>query len=220
MPANESFDLAMNNLKNLKRYSKRTSPASGAPEGSYIAGIHNDKFASLFGQTIATWVHVEDMMIQVLQDLLGSKNAPARQIFHSVRANSARKKLMLACLQKAQINAKKSDLYEIIISQFSALTDLRNTYLHGLWYTHESGRVFLSESAMDDFHYVDAREIPIDELHIMNKAISTLTHTIFTRGSPSLARIIALRDIPLPQPVRRNKRAYRQSKGERPSRPT
>lgn len=206
----------MKNPKILKRYSGKKPPGSLVPEGRYIAGIQNEKFAALFGETIATWVHVEDMMIQILQDLLGNKSAPARQIFHSVLANSARKKLMLACLQKAKINAKKTDLYEIIITQFSKLNDLRNTYLHGLWYTHESGRVFLSESAMDDFHYMDSREVDIDELHAMQKAIRRLTNAIWTRRSPSISRIIALQSTPPAQPVLRNKKAYRQSKDEQP----
>jgi hypothetical protein len=71
-----------------KRFIKPTG--EDAVPGRYEAGIKNDKFALLFGQTVATWVHVEDQMIQVLQDLLGSRSAPARQIFHSVVSNKAR----------------------------------------------------------------------------------------------------------------------------------
>jgi hypothetical protein len=159
----------MNTPKVSKRYRGPGPPGQDAILGNYEAGLKNEKFALLFGQTIATWVHVEDFMIQVLQDLLGNKSAPARQIFHSVISNYARKTLMLACLQRASVNARKADIYESIIVRFSQINTKRNRFLHGLWYTHESGRVFLSESAIDDFHYTDAREVKIEELEEMNK---------------------------------------------------
>jgi hypothetical protein len=183
---------ASKDSKTQKKVPKRFVKPTGedAIAGRYEAGIKNDKFTLLFGQTVATWVHVEDQMIQVLQDLLGSKSAPARQIFHSVVSNKARQSLMLACLQKSKINLRKSDLYEEIISQFSKLNSQRNRLVHGLWYTHETGRVFLSESAVDDFHYMDAREVTIEELETMNKGIGVLSQAIHLRRSPSIARII------------------------------
>src|SRR5216683_6865284 len=132
-----SFGFVMNTPKVPKRYRGPKPPGPDAILGDYEAGLKNEKFALLFGQTIATWVHVEDFMIQVLQDLLGSKSAPARQIFHSVFSNNARKVLMLSCLQNSSANARKADIYEMIILQFSKLNTQRNTFLHGLWYTHE-----------------------------------------------------------------------------------
>jgi hypothetical protein len=203
----------MNSSKVTKRYVGSKPPKPNAILGKYEAGIKTEKFAALFGQTIATWVHVEDLMIQVLQDLLGSKSAPARQIFHSIISNRARKMLMLACLQKARINIRKTDLYENMISQFSAINATRNTFLHGLWYTHESGRIFLSESAVNDFHYTDAREVKIEELEDMNKAMAILANTITHRRSPSLARLISSSHKPQELPARRNKKEHRQSKG-------
>jgi hypothetical protein len=129
-------------MANPKRYSGPKRAGEDAPEGQYAAGIDNEKFATIFGQILATWVHVEDMMIEVLKDLIGGTSAPARQIFHSMTSNTARKKIMLACLQRSQLNAKKADIYEDIIKRFADLNDTRNTFIHGLWYTHESGLVF------------------------------------------------------------------------------
>ena len=74
-------------------------------------------------------------MIRVLQDLLGSKDAPARQIFHSILSNKSRKLMMLACLQKAKVTARKSALYDAMITQFSDINTMRNKFLHSLWYT-------------------------------------------------------------------------------------
>ena len=197
--------MKVNEAKRPKTPKRFLKPTGGdAIPGQYEAGIKNDKFALLFGQTVATWVHVEDLMIQVLQDLLGSRSAPARQIFHSVVSNKARQSLMLACLQRSKINIHKTDLYEEIISQFSNLNAQRNSFLHGLWYTHDSGCVFLSESAVNDFHYIDAREVRIEELENMNKAMGVLSQAIGMRRSPSLARIV-LRQAPI-RPARRKKR--------------
>jgi hypothetical protein len=202
----------MKSSKPIRRYGfKPPARNDDAPEGHYKPGILNEKFARLFGLNISIWVHVEDLMIQVLQDLLGNKSAPARQIFHSIVSNKARKVLMLACLQRSKINAKKTDVYETIIVQFSKLNAKRNAFLHGLWYTHESGRVFLSESAVDDFHYLNSREVKIEELEEMDKAMSVLSTTIMMRRSPSLAKLIASPQTPQPLPVRRNKKEYRQA---------
>jgi hypothetical protein len=81
-------------------------------------------------------------------------------------------------------------------------------------------RVFLSESAVNDFHYTDSREVKIEELENMNKAIAILANTITYRRSPSLARLISLPHTPPKLPIRRNKKEYRRSKGAKPqSRP-
>jgi hypothetical protein len=98
-----------------------------------------------------------------------------------------------------------------MIVQFSGLNAKRNTFLHGLWYTHESGRVFLSESAVNDFHYWNSREVKIEELEEMDKEMRILSTTIMMRRSPSLARLIASPQTPQQPPVRRNKKEYRQS---------
>jgi hypothetical protein len=207
----DAFGLAMKPSKPLRRYALKP-PNDDAPEGHYKPGILNEGFAALFGRNISIWVHVEDLMIGVLQDLLGGgKRAPARQIFHSIVSNQARKSLLLTCLQRSKINAKKTDIYETIIQQFSNLNAKRNTFLHGLWYTHESGRVFLSESAVDDFHYFNSREVKIEELEEMDKAMGLLSSTIMMRRSPSLAKLIASPQKPQQTSVRRNKKEYRQS---------
>jgi hypothetical protein len=207
----DAFGLAMKPSKPLRRYALKP-PNDDAPDGHYKPGILNEGFAALFGRNISIWVHVEDLMIGVLQDLLGGgKRAPARQIFHSIVSNQARKSLLLTCLQRSKINAKKTDIYETIIQQFSNLNAKRNTFLHGLWYTHESGRVFLSESAVDDFHYFNSREVKIEELEEMDKAMGLLSSTIMMRRSPSLAKLIALPQKPQQTSVRRNKKEYRQS---------
>jgi hypothetical protein len=200
----------MNTPKTTKRYKGEKPPGPDAIVGRYDAGIQNAKFAVALGEIIATWVHVEDLMIRVLQDLLGSKNAPARQIFHSILSNKSRKMVMLACLQKAKVNARKSALYDAMITQFSDINTMRNKFLHSLWYTHESGRVFLSESALDDYHWMDAREVTFEELKSMKALMTELHVKIEHRRSPKLVESMFASHAKLPQqPIRRNKKKYR-----------
>jgi hypothetical protein len=202
--------------KPIKRFPGPRPVGRHLPLGNYHHGLKNESVAAELGYAIAYWVHVEDMMVSVLQDLLGSKRSPARQIFHSLISNKVRRQLMTACLEKAELNARKTDIYEIIITRFSDINDKRNKLIHGMWFTHESGRVFLSESAMDDTHFGDAREVEAGELKDMVRQMTILASVINSRRSPTLARIIASPDIPPPQPARRNKKAYRQSKTAKP----
>jgi len=118
--------------KPLRRYALK-SPNDDAPEGHYKPGILNEGFAALFGRNISIWVHVEDLMIGVLQDLLGAgKRAPARQIFHSIVSNQARKSLLLTCLQRSKINAKKTDIYEtILVTVPAVIRGGRSSYRRG-----------------------------------------------------------------------------------------
>src|ERR1700730_18687698 len=98
-----AFETDMKPSKHLKRYTPKP-PNDDALEGHYKPGILNEGFAALFGRNISIWVHVEDLMIGVLQDLLGGgKRAPARQIFHSIVSNQARMNLLRTCLQRSKI---------------------------------------------------------------------------------------------------------------------
>jgi hypothetical protein len=67
-------------------------------------------------------------------------------------------------LEKSAINRTKTTEYDEIITEFESLNGKRNTYVHGLWDTHESGRAFLSEPSLHDFYFYKRREVPIQEL--------------------------------------------------------
>lgn len=118
-------------------------------------------------------------MIIILEDLLGGgPGVPARQIFRSIVSNEARKKVMLGLLERAQINRSKDRFYDDIIAEFYSLNGIRNDYIHGLWATHESGRVFLTVESVDDFHFLAAREVKstdleatIEQMHKLNRKL-------------------------------------------------
>jgi hypothetical protein len=132
--------------------------------------LWDEKSALLIGQLATYWPLVEDRMIGILGDLLGyaaslGENGPPRQIFRSILSNRARITLMQSLLERSAINRDKEIFYDEVLSEFGKLNGKRNGYLHGIWYTHEDGRTYLSERSIDDFHFLDAREVKYEEIH-------------------------------------------------------
>ncbi len=73
--------------------------------------------------------------------------------------------MMTALLERGKINAGKSEIFEEVLAEFAALNIARNKYVHGLWVTHESGKVFLKEPTDDDLDYMPgSREVTAQEL--------------------------------------------------------
>jgi len=60
-------------------------------------------------------------------------------------------------------NAQKDPLYDEIISEFQTLVNLRNDYLHGLWWTHESGTVFIQKENLNVFSLLARQEVTEDQ---------------------------------------------------------
>lgn len=155
----------MSDAKKPKRFTSKRKP-KGHPAGSYTSGIKNQQFAEQLGLLVSYWNHVEESMIDVFRDLLGGGNrAPGRQIFRAITGNQSRIKVMKVALEQAPINSEKSNVYDYILDQFQTLNQKRNDYVHGLWFSHEAtGRAFLSARATDDLHFMEQREVGIEEL--------------------------------------------------------
>jgi hypothetical protein len=193
-----------------KRYSTKRLDPIKTPDGTYSSGIWNTKIVTHFGQIAGYWPHVEDAMIDVLKDLLGGQpSTPARQIFRSVISNAARKKMMTAVLERSSLNVTKTQFYDDILEEFGALNARRNTYVHGLWYTHNGHRVFLCEESLDDFHHFEAREVHETELAEFFTAMDNFIGKIrLRRRQGTVAPRPLPETLPLP-PAMRNKKAHR-----------
>jgi hypothetical protein len=138
---------------------------SNVPSGGYAGGIQEPAFAAKFGEMASLWPHIEDKMIDVLTELLGGDyELPARQIYRSIISPQARIKVLRSLLERTEMNQRKDKIYDEIISEFATLNNLRNTYLHGLWHTHESGRVFFIEASVDETSLFENREIHVEEI--------------------------------------------------------
>jgi hypothetical protein len=153
--------------------------SAGVPQGSYVGAITNAEIGATFGRMASLWPHIEDAMIDVLTELLGGNaELPSRQIFRSIVAVQARIKVMRSLLQRTELNERKDQIYDEVINEFAALNDLRNTFLHGLWYTHQSGRVFFVEESIDDLSVFHAREVTVQEVETIIGRMTALEHRV------------------------------------------
>jgi hypothetical protein len=139
------------------------------PAGSYKPGVLNRQFAELLGYLTGYWTHVEEVMIRILHELLGGQptglQPPARQVFRGIPNNQGRARVMKDLLQRWPGNAQKGEFYDRIIDEFMRLNGRRNTFVHGLWYTHdEAGRTFICERTIDDLHVMEMREVELQEI--------------------------------------------------------
>ncbi len=166
-----------------KRFSNiqpKPNPAS-MPEGAYNGAITNVEIGATFGRMASLWPHIEDSMINVLTELLGGNAAlPSRQIFRSIVSAQARIKVMRSLLQRAELNDKKDAIYDEVINEFAALNDQRNKFLHGLWYTHESGKVYFVEESIDDLSVFHAREVTAQEIQALIDRMTALEDRVET----------------------------------------
>jgi hypothetical protein len=154
-------------MQKPKRFpvSSKKLDLSSVPSGGYAGGIKDPAFAAKFGEMASLWPHIEDNMIDVLTELLGGDyGLPSRQIYRSIISPQARIKVLRSLLQRTEMNQSKDKIYDEILDKFSSLNDLRNTYLHGLWHTHESGRVFFIEASVDETSLFENRVVKIEEI--------------------------------------------------------
>lgn len=154
-------------MKKPRRFGqfKTPLPDDPGPAGSYLGGIRNDEFAKHFGKAIADWSLLEDQMIALLGVLLGpDETLPARQIYRTFAGAAQRIKLMRTLLQETEHNFKRGPEYDLVISDFEVLNRKRNAYVHGLWWTHDSGEMFLQPESDDDYSFLRIRAVPQSEL--------------------------------------------------------
>ena len=156
------------------RWTKPTR--KGPPKTAAYWGIKDPEIAASLGFMISYWSQVEERMIWFLNALLrGNRDTTpvamqaARLIFRSIASENARIKVMTALLEMAPHNAGRGPKFDEVLAEFSALNQLRNKYVHGLWRTETNesgfvGRVLLADPRQDmsghgALHAVKATEI-------------------------------------------------------------
>lgn len=151
---------------------KKKARLPKSPDGRYHAGLFNQEIGAAVASIIAQLPHIEERMIQVMAILIGDNNAPAREIFRSLNSEDARVKVMRSLLHTAQRNMAKGPEFDELIDLFVEIKKKRNSYAHGQWWTHQSGRVFLDEPSPDwTDTYLSRREIKAGELNAAIKRI-------------------------------------------------
>ena len=151
--------------KKPKRYPPERGPRETLKEMSSRTGVTNPEMAQILGQMALFWPQVEDAMIDVFEDLIGGpRGVPSRLIFKSLINPQTWIKVLTTLLQRAPINAKKSEVYDEVIREFTALNKVRNDYLHGLWETREDNTTVVATLSLDDDYFLDQRTVAFAEV--------------------------------------------------------
>jgi hypothetical protein len=168
-----------------KRFDPRERLASTKRQrkrGTYSGGIGNHQAALLLGYITSTWVHVEESMLPVFQNLTAMKDRyQARIVFRTIVSQEARIKIMMSLLEKAPSNYKLPSWYDEAIAEFSSCNTIRNKYVHGLWNTHADGSLHLTETSHDIILGADMRHVPITELEAFLDRIIKLQAAVTRR---------------------------------------
>lgn len=155
--------------KPIVRFSGGIPKPKGRPpsalNGHYASGLWNDELAALVGRIATMLPQIEETMIDFLGLLLGGNHMPSRQIFRAIIGEEIRIKVLRSLLEHASINKDKGQEFDEVIDLFASVKNKRNTLVHGLWYTHESGRAFIAEPTTEhSFAFFDTREVRKAEL--------------------------------------------------------
>lgn len=146
--------------------------------GHYALGCANVEVASLLGQFVAEFTHLEDAMASVFAVLMGDlDDITARYIFRSIVAQQGRIKAMTVLLENCPTNREISDrTYDDFIAEFDALNAVRNDYVHGLWTTDMADdKAYLSPASADRFAiFGDSRQVTPKELKGVIDRLRTL----------------------------------------------
>lgn len=164
---------------NNRRPTKRKKVPYG-PDGQYKGGIHNDQIALWVGSIITFIPHIEERMINFLALLMGDHSSPARQVFRSLNSEVARIKIMRSLLEQAPINQEKGQEFDDVLDLFAEVKKKRNTYAHGLWWTHErTERVFIEEASPEPFgSYFSRREVKFKEVEAAVSRMNDLSRKL------------------------------------------
>jgi hypothetical protein len=160
------------NSPKREQYTQKIDPKE---TGTWVSGITNSEIATLFGTLMSDWVHIEEAMVDLMDILVlpdvdlrlaaGQKARrflPGQQIFRSMSANGVRAQMMqnLLCHYPGNSEKKQDPIYKRVISEFQSLVNLRNDYLHGLWWTKDNGTVYLQTENLELTFYNRKRRIP------------------------------------------------------------
>ena len=139
------------------------------PDGKWVPGIANPDIGALVAQVIVALPQIEEEMSPFFGRLLllpTTSQDVARQLLRSIRTSEGKIGAMSAVLQNSFVHAEKPTIFDDVIEAYDTIRTKRNLYAHGLWSTHESGRVFVvkENDDVDRFNEADRREVNANEL--------------------------------------------------------
>ncbi|MCJ2073971.1 hypothetical protein MKK75_35155 [Methylobacterium sp. J-030] len=162
------------------------------PDGRFESGLANDDFVLAIGRIVTFFPLLERSMSEVMSELIGGYDAPVRQIFYSITNQQARIDVMRSLLEEAQVNQSRGATWDFIIDDFASVSKSRSDYADGIWWTHETGRIFLEPPNPSSSKISNKREINLTELNDvidrMNDLAGRLHNVIIERLEKLAAR--------------------------------
>ncbi|MBA2589073.1 MAG: hypothetical protein H0U98_10675 [Alphaproteobacteria bacterium] len=146
--------------------------------GHYIDSINDRGIAAELAMMTAEFTSLERFMDGVLAILIGTDDSElAGYVMRAIKSPKGRVDLMRNLLEKAPSNSGLSPDFDKAISEFWEINGKRNDYVHGQWYSHDSGAVFISIFDPHGWGLMSAREIKKEELSAMRNRIGA--HSAF-----------------------------------------
>ena len=132
----------------------------------YVGTISDAEFCVSFTKVITGFVYLEQRMASVLAVLSGaSDRSAANFVISSIVSPTAKAKVLRSLLCKADLNRKRGPAFDEIIDEFEKISRLRNAYVHGRWWTSNTGNKTILDASPDpDQALVKARVVKIKEL--------------------------------------------------------
>ncbi|MCK1638948.1 hypothetical protein IVA95_15395 [Bradyrhizobium sp. 157] len=152
-----------------QRVGRARSFNDNLPKGEWRSGIGNPEIAAMVGQFIVALPYIEESLVPFFGRLILLPSAStdvARQVLRSIRTAEGKISAMSAVLQNSFVHAGKPDVFDQVIKLYDKIRDKRNTYAHGLWSTHENGRVYVVRTDDDVLRFNEAnrREVTKNEI--------------------------------------------------------
>jgi hypothetical protein len=177
--------------KRPKRRKDDPEPWVKAPKGAYDSGIHDQYILMRLGAICGIWTHIEEAMIDFFSFLLGHKGGAARPVLRSIVNQEARIKVMRGVLENTWDTVNLSEACDDLLDEFKKVTALRNRYVHGLWFTHQDGKVYLRAPSVDYWDFSDTRRVTTKELdsfiarlYALHEKAGNLPHVESKRPKP------------------------------------
>ena len=119
------------------------------PSGTYRAGVWDPEHSSALGVVVTSWSHLEEKFLYIFHSICrGTNQRVSRIVFRSLVQDS-RIRISRYILENSPTHYAASTELDDIIDEFDSCNSVRNKFVHGMWYTHDSGRIYLSPANED-----------------------------------------------------------------------
>ena len=143
--------------------------------GAWAAGLRSDAHAALLGRIVGMMPQVEAVASDLAARLLGRGDLAARTILRGLADDAAR----LDLLDLLARRGAGADERTAAVARYAAARKRWQSYVGGLWYTHDSGRAFLAPpDTAGSAAFRVAREVKPAELAAEAKRLIELSETL------------------------------------------